>query len=212
MKRAMAGLAVLIGAWSSAACAGAGVSATAVQPGAPGEASRTVAVDGVSQPAAHVAADIDFMQGMLRHHAQALSMTRLVAERTQTAAIRLIARRIDATQADEMAYMTRWLRDRGVAVDTMSSHAGHDMNDMPMMPGMLSAAELDSLARATGADFDRLFLTFMIKHHEGAIVMVSQLQATPGAGQEPGIFQFASHVDADQRAEIARMRSVLERM
>lgn len=142
------------------------------------------------------------MQGMITHHGQALVMTDLVAERTASEDIRRLARRIDVSQVDEIARMRRWLERRALAVPKGHAHA-------PLMPGMLTAEELDRLAGATGAEFDRLFLEFMIRHHEGALVMVANLFSTDGGGQEAEIFQFASHVDADQRAEIARMRDML---
>lgn len=164
-------------------------------------------------------ADVAFMQGMIAHHGQALEMTRLVPTHTENTQIRLLARRIDVSQQDEMATMRRWLQDRGEAVPAANAaHAGHDMAGMQhdssamrheMMPGMLTPQEMAQLAAASGADFDRLFLTFMIKHHEGALTMVSQLLASPGAAQQSDTFAFANDVDADQRAEIARMQRLL---
>lgn len=153
-----------------------------------------------------IEADVQFMQHMIVHHAQALEMTSLVRERTTNEQIRLLARRIERSQEDEMARMRSWLRARGAAVpDEHAHHSGHEG-----MPGMASAEELARLRAATGPAFDRLFLELMIRHHEGALVMVEQLFATPGAGQDPELFQFASHVDADQRMEIARMRRLLQ--
>jgi uncharacterized protein (DUF305 family) len=143
------------------------------------------------------------MQHMVGHHAQAIVMTNLVATHTTREDVRLIARRIDASQRTEIAMMQRWLRDRGESVPDP---------DTPMampMPGMLSDAELAQLRAATGPDFDRLFLRFMIRHHEGALAMVAALFASPGAAQESQLYDFASGVDADQRAEIARMQALL---
>lgn len=147
-------------------------------------------------------ADVRFMQHMIVHHAQALEMADLVRERTQREEIRRLAERITVSQRDEIAMMERWLRERGKAVT--SDHLHH-----ATMPGMLSQEELDRLAAARGAEFDRLFLEFMIRHHEGALVMVRELFATPGAGEASEVYQLASEVDADQRMEIARMRTLL---
>ncbi len=136
-------------------------------------------------------------------------MTKLVATNTKDEAIRLMSRRIDVSQADEMKVMETWLRRRGEPVALSMSHdagATHEMS----MPGMLTSAQLRQLRTARDRTFDRLFLTLMIQHHEGALAMIRDLLATTGAAQEPEIFQFASHVDADQRAEIARMRSMLQ--
>ena len=176
----------------------------------------------------YTAADVRFMQGMIAHHGQALTMTALVPARAKSDAVKLLAEKIDVSQKTEIATMQRWLRDRGERVpapDDMSAmhHAmGHDMSAMPgmaamsadtstlgLMPGMLTAAQLAQLAAATGADFDRLFLDDMIRHHEGAITMVATLFGTTGSGQEPQLFDFANGVDADQRAEIDRMRALL---
>ena len=155
----------------------------------------------------HTAADVRFMQGMIGHHAQAVEMTALVASRTTSDAMRSLARRIEVSQADEITMMQRWLEARGQ--ERPGPHAHHAAG-ATLMPGMLTPAEMDRLAAATGAAFDRLFLEGMIKHHEGALVMVKELFATPGAGQESEIFAFASDVDADQRMEIDRMRGMLK--
>jgi uncharacterized protein (DUF305 family) len=142
-------------------------------------------------------------------------MTTLVPARSSRQDIRLVAERIEASQRDETALMERWLRSRGQGVQRAEEHPAHHaagggaaMPGMPAMPGMLTEAELAGLAKATGPDFDRLFLEYMIRHHEGALTMVKELLATPGAGQEPEIFRFLSDVDADQRAEIRRMRTL----
>jgi uncharacterized protein (DUF305 family) len=175
-------------------------------------------------------ADVRFMQHMMGHHAQALVMTSLVPDRTRREAIRTIAQRIAISQRDEIAMMRRWLERRHQAVpevvtnaghhpaDAMARHqvAGHEMAGhdsgahAALMPGMLTTDQLVQLERASGAEFDRLFLQFMIRHHEGALAMVSTLFATQAAGQEPELFRFASDVDADQRAEIRRMRALLD--
>lgn len=191
-----------------------------VQPGAPGSAARTVSVAQATDLGAirYTAADVAFMQGMLMHHAQAVEMTSLLRSRTARQDMRQLAARIDASQDDEMRMMREWLTRRGVSVDG-GDHAQHgggsgaDRGNPPMrMPGMLSPEQMQTLAAARGAAFDQLFLTGMTAHHEGALQMVADLFATPGAGQESEIYAFASDVEADQRAEIARMRTLLQEM
>lgn len=184
-----------------------------VRPGAPGEPTRPAAAAGtVPGRAAHVQADVEFMQSMIAHHAQALDMTALVPVRSGRDDIRLLARRIEASQADEMAWMERWLQARGEAA-TGAGHGAHGhgtATDSKHAAGMLTTEELARLAAASGGAFDRLFVESMIRHHEGALAMVETLFEVPGAGREPELFQFASHVDADQRMEIARMRRLLD--
>ena len=183
---------------------------------APGEAAAAPAD---SARRGYTAADVRFMQHMIEHHGQALTMTALVAERSRNDAIRTIAERITVSQRDEMAMMRRWLeaRHEDSSMESMEhampgmAHADHGAagGAGALMPGMLTPAGLDSLAAATGPRFDALFLRDMIRHHEGALTMVASLFATPGAAQEPELFRLASDVDADQRAEIARMRALL---
>lgn len=183
-----------------------------VQPGAPGEAGREYEgrsladIEGVT----HTPADVRFMQGMIPHHAQALDMTALVPSRTDDEAFQRMALRMEISQKDEIDMMERWLRARGEAVPEDHAHHAMASGGMAMMPGMLSPAQMDQLAGAQGVEFKRLFLEFMIQHHQGALVMVRDLFSTSGAGQESAIFQFASHVDADQGIEIARMRQMLQ--
>ncbi len=173
--------------------------------------------------ARHTAADAAFMQGMIGHHAQALVMAALVPERTATPALRALAERIDVSQRDEIAAMRQWLADRGEPVPDSTgaipgasgAHAGHDAHaghGAGAMPGMLTPVQLAELAAARGAAFDRLFLRLMIQHHEGALVMVRDLLATPGAAREAQTFAFVSDVDTDQRAEIARMQAQLQQL
>jgi len=165
------------------------------------------------------AADVRFMQGMIGHHAQAIVMAGLVASRTEREDMKTLAERIEVAQRDEIATMSQWLAAHGQTVPKPDAHAmaGHSMPDMPgmahdsvpMMPGMATPAQMDSLRAASGAAFDRLFLTYMIRHHEGALKMVADLFASRGAGQDSDVFRLASDVDVDQRAEIARMRQLL---
>lgn len=151
------------------------------------------------------------MQGMIAHHAQAVTMSALVPSRTSRQDIRMLAERIDVSQQDEIEWMKTWLADRGEAIPAAAAaHAHHEPSEEPvLMPGMLTPQELAQLEASTGVAFDRFFLTFMIRHHEGAITMVKQLFGSTGAGQEPWLFEFATDVDADQRAEIDRMRAIL---
>jgi uncharacterized protein (DUF305 family) len=151
-------------------------------------------------------ADVRFMQGMIGHHAQALEMTALLQSRTRSEDMRKLALRIEVSQADEIKMMQDWLKRRGQPQP--DPHA-HHAPGATLMPGMLTAEEMTRLAGAAGPEFDRLFLEFMIKHHDGALIMVTELFSTAGAGQEAEIFAFASDVDADQRMEIDRMRGML---
>lgn len=177
-----------------------------------GDAQSASAAQGTSRPR-HTAADVRFMQGMIAHHAQAVTMSALVPARTSRQDVRMLAERIDVSQQDEIAWMRTWLSDRGEAVPATGDHAHHGSSAPPaLMPGMLTPQELAQLEAAKGVEFDRLFLTYMIRHHEGAITMVAQLFGSPGAGQEPWLFEFATDVDADQRAEIDRMRAMLREL
>jgi uncharacterized protein (DUF305 family) len=187
-----------------------------------GPAAVRAGADTAPRPAGR-AADVQFMHHMMHHHAQALVMTALVPEHTAREDLRRLARRIDLSQRDEMELMRAWLVARGASVPGSPAYGGtgghaHHTGassmsmDMTAMPGMLTAAQLGRLRGARGAEFDRLFLEGMIQHHEGAIEMVAALFRTPGAGQDAELFRFASDVDADQRAEIARMRQLLAAM
>ena len=147
------------------------------------------------------------MQGMIGHHMQALEMTALVGTRSANEGLRLLAKRIEISQADEIEMMRDWLKALGEPVP--DPHAHHAPGAV-LMPGMLTAGEMQRLADAKGAEFDRLFLEFMIKHHDGALVMVDELFSSAGAGQQSDIFAFASDVEADQRMEIERMSALLK--
>lgn len=181
----------------------------------------------------YTAADVHFMQGMIGHHAQAVVMAGMTPTHGAGADIRILAERINVGQRDEIAFMQRWLRDRHETAP--DPFAGHDMStaqipaagmsrqglampgmsmpdrSMPggLMPGMLTPEQMKQLDASHGAEFDRLFLTFMIQHHKGALTMVDQLFSSPGAGQDVYVFRFASDVSADQNTEIERMRSML---
>lgn len=159
------------------------------------------------------AADIEFMQGMIMHHGQAIEMTALIPTHTTSASVRSIGQRIALSQTDEMKFMQSWLENRGQPTSmSMPGMPDMDMNGKPMapMPGMLTPAQMTALKSARGADFDRLFLSGMIQHHGGALVMVKQLFDNPGAGQDADIFNFATDVDNTQRAEMKIMRGMLD--
>jgi uncharacterized protein (DUF305 family) len=179
-----------------------------VQPGAPGEATRVITAVQAADTSAIQATgtDLRFMQGMIAHHAQALEMTALLPSRTAREDMRLLAKRIELSQADEIGMMQRWLKRRGAVVP--DAHAHHEHGGL-LMPGMLTPEEMSRLEAATGPAFDRLFLESMIRHHDGALTMVHDLFAAAGAGQDPEMYAFASDVDADQRIEIDRMSALL---
>jgi uncharacterized protein (DUF305 family) len=167
--------------------------------------------DSVRYP--YTAADIEFMSGMIGHHAQAVTMSKLAPTRAASGAVMRLAERIINAQEDEMATMRRWLRDRNQPVPD-SGGMDHSMHAMPgmshaMMPGMLSPEQMSELTAARGIEFDRLYLRYMIQHHKGATAMVKKLFATEGAGQDLTIFKFAADVNVDQTTEIARMQRML---
>ena len=169
-----------------------------IQPGAPGEPSREVVATPTPEGEdGHTRADIEFMQGMIHHHQQAVVMTEWVPDRTQSTSLRLMARRIEVSQGDEMNLMRTWLKKRGVDPND------HSHRHTPM-PGMVNSRQLAKLKAAKGKTFDRLFLRYMTQHHQGALTMVQQL-VNEGGGNEVEIGQFILHVDSDQTIEIKRM-------
>ena len=202
--------AVLLVSVAAASCrSGVGVAGPPIlQPGPPGEPSRVIAVEQAVDLSRvqFTDADVRFMQGMIGHHAQALEMTALLPARSGREGMRLLALRIDLSQADEIKMMQRWLEVRGHALPDPHAHHAHGAT---LMPGMLTAEEMDRLSQVKGDEFDRLFLEGMIKHHDGALTMVRDLFAVGGAGQDSEIFAFAADVDADQRMEIERMGAML---
>ena len=179
-----------------------------VQPGAPGKPGRVLSPADVRNLAevGITPADVAFMQGMIGHHAQAIEMTDLLKTRTESANMRKLALRIEVSQADEIKMMQHWLRDRGQALPDPHAHHAHHAT---LMPGMLTKDEMARLAAARGMAFDRLFLEFMIKHHQGAVAMVKTLFSSPGAAQDAEISAFARDVGADQQMEINRMAAML---
>ena len=184
-----------------------------VQPGAPGQPSRKLPASTTAKLPPLSQKDVEFMQGMIMHHAQAVEMTALIPSHTQNAELRTLGARISRSQSDEIRFMKRWLTSRGEPVSMpMPAMAGMDMAHppMPLMPGMLTAEQMEALRKARDADFDRLFLTGMIQHHGGALTMVKDLFDTAGSGQDAELFNFASDVDSGQRAEIRIMQGMLE--
>jgi uncharacterized protein (DUF305 family) len=185
-----------------------------VQPGAPGQPSKTLpaSTKGTLPPRSH--ADVDFMQGMIMHHSQAVEMTALIPSHTENKDLRSLGAKISSSQSDEIKFMQRWLAARGEAL-TMAMPGMQNMDKsgtaMALMPGMLTPEQMDALRNATGAEFDRLFLIGMIQHHNGALIMVKDLFDTAGAGQDAVVFNFATDADNTQRAEIKVMQSMLEK-
>jgi len=184
-----------------------------VQPGAPGQPTKSLpsSTTGVLPPLSR--ADVEFMQGMIMHHAQAVEMTALIPSHTDNKALQELGARISSSQADEIKFMKRWLAARGQPISiAMPGMPGMDMsgNRMPLMPGMLTPEQMDALGKAKEGEFDRLFLTGMIQHHGGALTMVKDLFNTAGAGQDAEIFDFATDADNTQRAEIKIMQAMLD--
>ncbi|MEO7970583.1 MAG: DUF305 domain-containing protein [bacterium] len=192
-----------------------------VQPGAPGQPTRTLPSSTRATLPPLSPADVQFMQGMIMHHAQAVEMTALMESHTQNKDLRLLGARISKSQSDEINFMKRWLIARGESIApampemagmnmsmpgmAMPSHSSHSM----LMPGMLSAMQMQALKKAKGAQFDHLFLSGMIQHHGGALIMVKDLFDTAGAGQDAELFNFTTDVDSGQRAEIRIMQTML---
>jgi uncharacterized protein (DUF305 family) len=182
-----------------------------VQPGAPGKSSKVLdpnqAPVGQGEP---TKPDVDFMQGMIMHHGQAVAMTKLLQTRTRDPQLKELGNRIDISQTDELKWMKGWLTDHGKPISAMEDMPGMDMSSMmPAMPGMLSPAQMDALKKAKEPEFDHLFLTGMIQHHTGALKMVKDLFETPGAAQDPWLFEFTSDVVNTQQAEIDIMHQML---
>lgn len=196
-----------------------------VQPGAPGQPTKVLPLTTKAAMPQLSPKDVEFMQGMIMHHGQAVEMTALISERTQNKELRLLGARISQSQSDEMNFMRRWLAARGQKtsmegmdeMDEMSDMPGMDMSDHQhhhhhhLMPGMLTEKQMTALKNAKGAEFDRLFLEGMIQHHGGALTMVKEMFDTGGAGQDAELFNFATDVDSGQRAEIRIMQTMLDR-
>ncbi len=186
-----------------------------VQPGAPGQPTRTLPPSTRATLPPRSPKDVEFMQGMIMHHAQAVEMTALIESHTENKDLWLLGARISQSQSDEIKFMKRWLEVRGEPVSPpmpgmpSMDMPGHDMSSHNHMPGMLTPKQMDALRKAKGAEFDRLFLTGMIQHHNGALIMVKDLFDSAGAGQDAELFNFATDVDSGQRAEIRIMQTML---
>ena len=180
-----------------------------LQPGAPGEATRELDAETAVNIAnsSYTVADVDFMQDMIIHHHQALVMSRLAAQSTNNQAILDLAGRIDVSQKDEISFMQDWLQKREEQVpDPTSEHSEHTHHTMI---GMATPEQMTQLAGSKSTDFDRLFLTLMIDHHDGAIKMVEELREQPGSTYDPILNEFVSDITNDQAVEIERMNALL---
>jgi uncharacterized protein (DUF305 family) len=189
-----------------------------VQPGAPGMPSKTLSPSARAVLPPRSAADVEFMQGMIHHHAQAVVMTAMIPSHTQNEDLRSLGARISSSQSDEIKFMNRWLAARGESIPKPTAKMpGMEMpdeksqNSMPLMPGMLTPQQMEALQKSKGAEFDRLFLVGMIQHHNGALTMVKDLFNTAGAGQDAELFNFATDADNTQRAEIRIMETMLKK-
>lgn len=203
------------------------------QPGAPGAPSRVITAEQARAlgRSTFTDADVAFMQHMIVHHAQAVEMVELQKTRGENPRANLLGRRIALSQEAEMELMRGWLTERGLPLDmpgmdhgshggmdhnAHAAHAGHgaaaSAEDTPVMAGMLTPRQMRALAAASGAEFDHLFLTGMIQHHQGAIDMVRDLMATPDAAEDTVLSDFSAAVVADQSAEILRMQSLLSEL
>ncbi|HEX8691135.1 MAG TPA: DUF305 domain-containing protein [Longimicrobium sp.] len=203
------GIAAALLAAALAGCGSAMAAQTPPQPAAGGRGASPAAGDTV--PRRWTEADVRFMSAMIGHHAQAIEMARMAPTHGAGPQVRTLAERIINAQQDEIASMQLWLRDRAQPVP--EPHAGgahqHHAAGHDTMPGMLTEAQMKQLDEARGEEFDRLFLTFMIQHHQGAVRMVSELFSSYGAGQDETVFKLASDVNVDQLTEIARMQRML---
>ena len=177
-----------------------------------GSASAQAAADSARrQP--FTEADAHFMSAMIGHHAQAIQMARLAPTNDASSSIRILAERVINAQQDEIAIMQQWLRDRGQPVPEPRpgpmKMVHHGVEHEMTMPGMLTEAQMKQLEAAKGKEFDRLFLTFMIQHHQGAVAMVKELFGSQGAALDDTVFKIASDINVDQTTEIARMQKML---
>lgn len=217
IRRAPGIIAALSGAMAIAGCSGAssGTAQTSIQPAASARSSPAAIAkaraDSVRHP--YTEADVYFMSGMIGHHAQAIVMANWAPTHGASASVRRLAERIINAQEDEIGTMQRWLGDRLKPVPearpTGMKMTMNGVEHVMLMPGMLTEAQMKQLDQARGAEFDRLFLTFMIQHHLGAVSMVKDLFGSYGAGQDETVFKFASDVNADQSTEIDRMEKML---
>ena len=173
--------------------------------------ARAQAGGTVRQP--YTEADVHFMSGMIGHHAQAIAMAAMAPTHGASPAVQALAARVVNAQQDEITTMQQWLRDRGKPVPEADPRGMrmvvNGVEHYHAMPGMLTEEQMKQLDRARGKEFDRLFLQFMIQHHNGAVAMVKELFGTPGAGQDDTVFKLASDINVDQVTEIDRMQKML---
>jgi uncharacterized protein (DUF305 family) len=201
---------------AGAVCAqSSGTRPVVVEPGAPGQPTKALPADTKPTLPPVGRADVEFMQGMIMHHSQAVEMTALIDSHTDNKALTMLGAKISSSQTDEIRFMQRWLAARGESTEMPGAMPGMpdmDMNGnaMKLMPGMLSPAQMEALRNARGAEFDRLFLTGMIQHHNGALVMVKDLFNTRAGGQDADLFNFATDADNTQTAEIKIMQKMLD--
>lgn len=201
-------------------------------PGAPGAPSRTITADQAVELSrtSFTPGDVQFLQHMLVHHAQAVEMVELLQAQGSSPQVKLLGQRIALSQQAEMDLMRNWLTDRGQSLEMAGMHAGHTMDgmnhstgmnhampmtapgDTALMLGMLTPNQMQTLAAAQGPAFDRLFLQGMIQHHQGALDMVQALMTQPDAAQDPLLSDFTNSVVADQSSEILRMQSILSEL
>jgi uncharacterized protein (DUF305 family) len=191
-------------------------SGSVVQPGAPGQATKTLpSSTKAAEPLPPQPADIEFVQGMIMHHSQAVEMTALLKTRSHNPEVQALGERINISQGDEIRFMHHWLESHNIAVDPMGgmSMDGVDMNslDYAPMPGMLTLRQMNALEKSTGPQFDHLFLTGMVMHHTGALTMVKDLTNVAGTNQDANLFDFVSDVVNTQQAEIDIMNGLLRK-
>lgn len=180
-----------------------------LQGGAPGEANTTL-TSVPELPDYVVEEDLEFVRAMLLHHSQALEMTAMVPEQGESEEVALFAERMQLSQESEIELMQNWLRERGEPIFDLSNPGSHAHgDDGEPMPGILTDAEMAELRAAQGEDFDTLFLQYMYKHHQGALIMVEELFADEYAGQDAWVYQTATEIDSDQRIEMNRMVGML---
>jgi uncharacterized protein (DUF305 family) len=191
------------------AAAGLADDAPIVLPGAPGEAAQTISAAEAIEVSntSYSKDDVQFLTDMIPHHNQAVQMADLVADRTNRPELVDVAGRIDVSQADEIDFMQQWLRTRGESVPEPTAHSA--MHTSHKMAGMASPEDMAKLAEQKGTDFDRMFLSLMITHHEGAVTMVEELMEQPGAAYDPVLFEFTTDIVNDQASEIERMNALL---
>ena len=192
-----------------------GAQPAVVQPGAPGQPSKVLPPSTRAVLPPRSQADVDFMQGMIMHHAQAVEMSGLIPTHSQNKDLQMLGAKISSSQQAEIKFMKEWLAARGESISkSMPGMPDMDNSGRPMklMPGMLSPEQMDALRKAKGTEFDRLFLQGMVQHHGGALTMVDDLFNTAGSGQTADVFDFATDVDTGQRAEIRIMESMLDKL